>query len=361
MPLPLPRPSPRGLSPDNFTPPSRTPWGGRRIRAHYKAGLPLSAGDPVVGESWEVSVEPSFPSRVGETDELLSELIARNPEGWLGKSSARHQGQTPLLVKLIDTADRLSVQVHPRDDDPALGPDESGKPEAWIVLEADEGAGIYLGFADGVGRDEVARCLEGGGALDQLMTFVPVAAGDAFVIAAGTPHAIGAGITLIEPQFVRPGRRGLTYRFWDWNRRYDRQGRPAALGAPRELHVARSLAVTRWEAPRGEAFVDSCRAEPRELQVAAGDDGVLQGDRVIDWPWFVVDRWRGTGKAAWLAEGTMLAVTCTAGSVVVEGDTGVLALRRGESGVVPACARALELEARDGDAFVVRVREAPEA
>src|SRR5690606_5724972 len=137
------------------------------------------------------------------------------------------------------------------DGDPALGPGESGKPEAWVVLEADAGAGLYLGFREGVHRADVERCIAAGGALDALMNFVPVTAGDAFVIEAGTPHAIGRGLTLLEPQFVAPGCTGITYRYWDWNRRYDAAGALDPAGAPRALHLARSLDVTRWDGPRG--------------------------------------------------------------------------------------------------------------
>jgi len=341
---------PRRLRADNFTPPSRTPWGGQRILGRYKLDLGLNTGDSVVGESWEVSVEPSFPSRVADGGGTLAALLATAPALWLGsEGAARFDGQTPLLVKLLDAADNLSVQVHPADGDVALAADESGKPEAWVVLDAVAGAGLYLGFRDGVARGDVQECISTSGALDQLMTFVPVSPGDAFVIAAGTPHAIGAGLTLLEPQFVAPGRRGVTYRFWDWNRRYDAHGRRDDTGQPRQLHLERSLAVTRWEGLRGEAFVDSCRASATMLV-----EGALRHERVVDWPWFVVERWQGTGEGSQPACGKLLAVTCVAGQVAIEGATGSLALRCGQSGVVPAAAGALRISAREALAFTTR-------
>lgn len=326
---------PRLLRPDNLTPPTRTPWGGDAILSHYKAGLGL-ATHGVVGESWEVSIEPSFPSRFADDDTLLRDAIASDPEAWLGRYVAeRYGGQTPLLVKLLDAAENLSVQVHPEDGDPELREGESGKPEAWIVLDARQGAGLYLGFREGVGLAEVSACLETQGHLADLMNFVPVVPGDAFMIAAGTPHAVGAGVTLIEPQFVAPGRRGVTYRFWDWNRRYNAEGKRDPKGRARSLHVARSLAVSRWT--EGDS-VASARASSEVLE-----EGGLSRTKVIDWPWFVTERWRGTGTLKLPAIGTMWALCTLGGSAVLRcGDT-ELSIQRGQSAVVPACAGALEV------------------
>ncbi len=229
---------PRLLAPDTFTSPARTPWGGHRIRA-----LKGLAPGPVVGEAWELSVEPSHPSRLAD-GRLLEDALAAAPDAWLGREGPA--GSTGLLVKLLDTEAPLSVQIHPRDDDPALGPDESGKPESWYVVAAEPGAGLYLGLRPGVDRAAVERALDEGSDLSALLPFVPVEPGDFFVIEAGTPHCIGPGVLLVEPQRVSPGRRGLTYRYWDWNRRYDPDGREAPSGAPRPLHRARALEVTDW-------------------------------------------------------------------------------------------------------------------
>jgi mannose-6-phosphate isomerase len=337
--------APSRLAADNFTPATRTPWGGTRILSRYKAHLGIEATG-VVGESWEISVEPSFPS-VLESGEMLSDAIARNPEAWLGVEDARRYGQCPLLVKLLDADENLSVQVHPADDDDALAHDESGKPESWVVLDAEPGAGLYLGFREGVSREDVEACLRDGGPLDELMAFVPVSPGDAFVIESGTPHAIGAGITLLEPQHVTPGRRGLTYRYWDWNRRYDPSGKRHPQGKPRELHVTRSLEVTRWEAPRGDAFVETCRSAAISMS-----DGPVRRERVVDWRWFTVERWAGTGELT-IDTDRLLALTCVAGHVSITTDAGDLALSKGQSGVVPAAAPRLVLVADDAIVFAI--------
>ncbi|MEO1513019.1 MAG: type I phosphomannose isomerase catalytic subunit, partial [Planctomycetota bacterium] len=320
-----------------------------KIRRHYKAGLGLAEGPPV-GESWEISVEPSFPSRL-EDGSTLADAIAAAPEAWLGAEVAENYGQTPLLVKLLDAADDLSLQVHPRDGDPALAAYESGKPEAWVVLEAEPGAGLYLGFREGVERAHIEQTIAEAGRLDELMNFVPVSAGEAFVIDAGTPHAIGRGLTLLEPQFVAPGKKGVTYRYWDWNRRYDEQGRRDAAGTPRELHLERSLAVTTWDAPRGDAFVATCR--PRTEVIL--DEVRLRHDRLVESPWFVVEAWRGDGTLRVDAPGTMWAIVCVKGMASLSfGPDRALTLAQGQSAVVPAVARDLVVELTTAEVYATR-------
>jgi mannose-6-phosphate isomerase len=330
------------MAPDNFTPPSRTPWGGQVIR-RLKAGLPLApekAAYPVVGESWEISVEPSFPSRVVDLPRqpLLSSLLEADPVAALGPAAAVAFGGCPLLVKLLDAALPLSVQVHPADDHPGLAEDESGKAECWVILDAAPGAGLYLGFCDGVTREDVAHALSRGQDLERLLNFVPVTAGDCFELAPGTVHAIGAGVTLVEPQAVRPGKKGLTYRFWDWNRRYNRHGQPDPDGEPRPLHRESSLAVTDFDGARGVALVESLRrgaalVEQREA---------LSRERLVDGSAFRVERLRGSGRLS-------LEVDRLLGAVVVKGHltcetAGARSLfQAGESFVLPAALRQVEL------------------
>ena len=338
---------PRLLRADNFTPATRTPWGGRHILDHYKRGLdlarPQAGDDPAVmavcGESWEISVEPSFPSRLADDDTLLAVAIAAEPERWLGPAAvARGLEQTPLLVKIVDAREQLSVQVHPAIDDPLLAEHESGKLEVLFVLRtSSDDAGVYLGFRDGVSRDHVEQCLRSGGRLDQLMNFVPVRCGDALTIEAGTVHAIGAGVTLLEPQYVSPGRSGVTYRFWDWNRRYDGHGVQSEDGQPRPLHIDRALAVTDWDGPRGQELLDRCRSRsspPRPPSTAASPcrQSIATSSR------FAVERWSGAGALVIPAMDTLLGVVCIAGAGELSTAGGAVAIRRGQSAVVPAAA-----------------------
>lgn len=338
---------PERLQPDNVTPPARTPWGGRRITDCYKRGLDLGVDGAVVGEAWEVSVEPSFPSRIVRTGQSLAAAIAADPAGWLGPAIAtRFGGQTPLLVKLLDAAQNLSVQVHPAADDPALAPGESGKPEAWIILDAEPDAGIYLGFRDGVTRADVEAGLRDGGRIEALLNFVPVHPGEVFVVEAGTVHAIGAGVTLVEPQHVVPGRRAVTYRFWDWDRRYDAAGRLDRSGQPRALHVERALAVTDWDAPRGLRLVAQARARPRIAE--PGDSCRLARTSLVDTAWFAAERWTGSGRLLRPVT-TLLALVCVGGEAEITGPEGSITLGCGESAVVPAAAVKIVVEGRQAD------------
>lgn len=324
------------LSPDNFTPPSRTPWGGTRIVRRYKAGLGLTTTG-VVGESWELSVTPEFPSRLAD-GRPLAEVLAADPPAMLGREARRGRSATALLVKLLDTAAPLSVQIHPPHGHPGLEPSEAGKPESWYVLDAAPGAGVHLGLRRGVTPQRLRAAIDAGEDLSALLFFVPVEPGDVFLIRAGTAHAIGPGITLVEPQHVAPGRRGVTYRFWDWNRRYDATGRPDRSGRPRELHVEAALAVTDWDAPREDALLAEVR-----LRLGAPDRGgaarlapccgALGGVPSSD---LDVVRLHGSGTVALPELDALRALTVTAGSVAVEGAHGVTIVAAGRTAALPA-------------------------
>ncbi|MFC1641945.1 type I phosphomannose isomerase catalytic subunit [Myxococcota bacterium] len=339
------------LSPDNFTTPARTPWGGRRILDRFKRGLPLEvdiARYPVVGESWEFSVDPEFPSRIHKTRERLVDELANDPLSWLGESGAlRWGGATPLLVKLLDAADDLSVQVHPTNDYPGLRAHESGKPECWYVVERDPGAGIYLGLAEGVTRQDMERALRWGGEASALLNFVPVEVGDFFVIDAGTAHAIGRGVTLVEPQIVCPGRSGVTYRMWDWNRRYAANGTVDPAGKPRELAIEHALAVTAWQGPRGQQFLAEVRSRCPERDPRDATVSTLHRSDVL---W--VQRATGTGTAPWATEASLWSLTVLDGTVSLQHTEGALEVARGWSAVIPAAAGQVALVLRQAHAVL---------
>lgn len=347
------------LRPDNWTPPARTPWGGRAIVERIKRDLALDPDKvawPAIGESWELSFDPAFPSRDAGSGRTLAALVDDAPAAWLGADPLRAARARSLMLKLLDAREVLSLQVHPADDDPALAPDESGKPEGWVVLAREPGAGIWLGLADGVTRESFARAIDV--AIERaptpapdldpvlaLLNFVPVEVGDAFVIDAGTVHAVGPGVTLLEPQLVRPGRRGVTYRFWDWGRRYDPSGRFDPAGSPRPLHRERSLAVTAWDRPRGPAFVATCRRAPLALH----GDGALTYVRALDFAGLRLERVRGDGRLTLPATGAFRALTVVAGALTVMD----MPLRAGETLAVPACLGALDLGLTGADLFVL--------
>jgi mannose-6-phosphate isomerase class I len=324
------------LTPDNFTPASRTPWGGRSIVSKYKHNLQLRSQE-VVGESWEVSAGPEFPSVVEGTGQTLAMLASQDPLYVLGEECSR--GSTSLLVKLLDAADHLSVQIHPSDHYAGLGNDECGKPESWYVLDAEPGAGIYLGLAEHTTHATMKQMLMEGGDVSLLLGFVPVQTGDFFVVEDGTPHAIGKGITLIEPQIVSPGRKGVTYRYWDWNRRYDTHGNASPTGEPRPLHVEHALAVTAWNRLRGDAFLREVRARvgsprlnnPMRITPLCGTSNAMIQSQHLN-----VSRIDGTGEIHSPATGRLRALTVAEGFIEIHGEGTAVTVPRGRSAVIAA-------------------------
>jgi mannose-6-phosphate isomerase class I len=296
----------------------------------------------VVGEAWELSVEPDFPSRVVDGP-TLDEVLRSDP-ALLGTEAAL--GSTALLVKLVDAADDLSIQIHPTDADPLLAADESGKTEAWYIIDADPGAGLYLGFRDGVSRQDIQTAIDDQGEVDALMSFVPVSPGDVFLIEPGMPHAIGKGVLLLEPQRVSPGKRGLTYRYWDWNRKYDPAGQLDPGGQPRALHRERAIAVTDWEGPRADALLDrAChRAGPpaiggsARMEILVGHDGPLRSDVLS------LQRLAGSGNLELAAGDRLRSLTVLDGRLALRDGESTFELARGQTAALPACLGPLHVE-----------------
>ncbi len=225
---------PLKLAANNFTSLVKTPWAGKTIKKIYKNHLSPKEN---IGESWELSFDPAMSSSLESTGEKVfhtAHLLKK-------KFGMSEKENFNLLVKLLSAGKNLSVQIHPDYDDENLKQNECGKYESWWILEAEKGAGIYLDFKTGVTETEIQDCLKKNSDLSQLLNFIPVEKGDYFDIPPGTAHAIGAGITLLEPQRILFGKSGVTYRFWDWNRAYDEQGQEKAQGKKRDLHIKESL------------------------------------------------------------------------------------------------------------------------
>lgn len=248
------------LTPDLFTPLARTPWAGKKISKLFKSNFTGTQEMPI-GESWEVSCDPDFASGVISTDFTLTELIRLFPEAMLSPEYVRAKGPyCEILVKLIDADTPLSVQVHPTDSDPFLGDSDCGKPESWLVLDAEPGAGLYLGFSQAITIEEFAFMLRANEDIRSLLQFVPVQKGDFFEIQPGVPHAIGPGVVLLEPQRILFGKSGKTYRIWDWGRRYDEKGNlDSQKGKPRALHIVEALRIIDPENQVGEQFLKGLR------------------------------------------------------------------------------------------------------
>jgi mannose-6-phosphate isomerase len=333
---------------DVYTSPARTPWGGTRLVEHFgkRFGNPTD-GPAIVGESWELSLGPELPSLLAGSHELLRDHVARAPDAWLGAHAARSAG---LLVKLLDADEPLSLQIHPPDSHPELGPDEGGKPESWYVIRHEPGAWVAFGWREGVGREDVLGALaRADGTLAGLLQKVTVEVGDCFVVDAGTPHAIGPGITLVEPQFVARSKRGVTYRYWDWDRRYDPTGRPDPSGAARPLAVDEALAVTDWEHARGRALLARRwrRAGAPELDGQLALEPLAGPEARLESAWLRMERFAGEGALPWPALDALQALTVLGGRARLRDAASGEALAVAETGqtlAVPARAPAMLLE-----------------
>lgn len=214
-------------------------WGGRRLPEFLRKPAPHA--EPI-GEAWVLSDVDGNISTVADgrlAGRALRELLAEFPEQVFG-SAVPTDGRFPLLLKFIDARQELSVQVHPNDEQAARlhGPDQRGKTEAWVILDADAATSrIYAGFRPGVTADAVRRAIAERRAPETLHGFTP-RPGDCVFLRAGTVHAIGANILLFEVQQTSD----ITYRLYDWDRV------DAKTGQPRQLHVDRGLACADFAA-----------------------------------------------------------------------------------------------------------------
>lgn len=348
---------PHLLAPDNFTPAARTPWGGRRIVARYKdaLGLARELAEQAVGEAWELSFGPELPSRTQEGT-LLSELVSMDRGAYLGDEAAR--GASALLVKWLDADDDLSVQIHPDVSDPDLAPDETGKPECWYIVACEPAAGIYLGLGAGVDAAQMQSALASGADVSRLLRFQPVAPGDFYLLPPGLPHAVGRGVTLVEPQYVFPGKKGVTLRYWDWNRRYDSAGQRDPNGRGRELHVERALAVTDWHRAGDPRWLATQRTALGVADVhAPADCAALCGPQAapVSSPFLRAARLAGTGLVSLPSWGTLRALTVIDGEARLRGAFGELRVPRGTTAAIPAALGALDCELDRAHALVSSV------
>ncbi len=201
-------------------------WGGTRLKTEYGINCPTE----ICAEGWMLACHADGTNTVlnGEMEgRSFGEVLSL----WGGKE------EFPILIKLIDARDKLSVQVHPEDEYAYKNEGEPGKTEMWYIVDCDEGARLIYGFTRELNKAEFEQRIREN-TLDEVMNYVPVKKGDVFFIAAGTLHAIGGGILIAEIQ----QNSNTTYRVSDY-------GRLGADGKPRALHVEKALDVTKTAPP----------------------------------------------------------------------------------------------------------------
>jgi mannose-6-phosphate isomerase len=277
-------------------------WGGRRLAEVLDKPLP---GAEPFGESWDVSDHGSHRSVVAtgpHAGRTLRDLMELDRLSLLGPAAARHE-TFPWLVKFLDAADWLSVQVHPDEEKVKRHwPGEGPKTEAWFVIDAAPGSRIYAGLLPGVDEDRLRHALAQGTVAECLHSFEP-RSGDCLFLPAGTVHAVGGGVLMAEVQQTSDA----TFRLFDWNRR-------DARGNARKLHIEEAIACIDWE--RGP--VHPRRAAARDV--------------LVECPYFVLEYRRARAAFPCAGSGRLQLLIALRG----RGQLGSEPVRPGEAWVLPA-------------------------
>lgn len=297
-------------------------WGGRNLERLYRK--PLPPGVPV-GESWEISDRPGDVSVIANgplAGKDLRWLMENHRADLLGRAKPLND-RFPLLIKILDAVEKLSLQVHPQ---PATAAALGGEPktEMWYIADAAPGAELFVGLRRGVTRPDFERKIRDGTVADCFHR-VPVRAGDAMFLPSGRVHSIGAGNVIFEIQ----QNSDTTFRVFDWNR--------AGLdGKPRELHVAQSLASIN--------FTDF---EPALIpsRTVAGKGSEVRP--LLNDPLFSVEvvSMKSSQSASWPMQ-TCAIFGVVEGCIATVGGGQAPELGAGQFCLVPACLQTAELHAK---------------
>jgi mannose-6-phosphate isomerase len=304
-------------------------WGGRELERLY--AKPLPAGKPI-GESWEISDRP------GDASVIVNGPLAGKDLRWLMENHAAEvlggakpaAGNCfPLLCKILDAREKLSLQVHP----PARKAAElKGEPktEMWFIADAAPGASLYVGLKRGVTRAEFEKKISDGSVADCFHR-LPVRAGDTMFLPSGRVHAIGDGLVIFEIQ----QNSDTTYRVFDWNR-------VGLDGKPRELHIPQSL-----------ASIDFNDFEPKLVVTKFVTDGKIQKCPLVNNPLFNVAAWKlDSGAHGLLGSKKLQIVAVTTGEVEVKSGPTAVNLSAGQFSLIPASLERTEIVAKPAAALL---------
>lgn len=307
-------------------------WGGRRLEAMFDKALP---SEEPFGESWEVADLPQGQSRVdtgtlqGWTLEELVKVWGAQLVGTLAEGE-----RFPLLVKILDASEDLSVQVHPGAQHLDAFPEARSKDETWIILGVEEGGSVLHGFREEVTAESFRAAIARGNVVE-LLRRIEVAPGDVLRVNPGTVHAICKGVVLLEIQ--QPS--DTTYRVYDY-------GRPGLDGQPRALHVDEAVAVTNYSGLDDEKIESFRRG----------------GSERYDWKLLVdVYAYRAEslefrGGCTWDVDPRSVQILFLLEGSCEVGEGGSrrgLVLTRGQTAVIPACVGRVDLFASQGAKIVV--------
>jgi mannose-6-phosphate isomerase len=318
------------LYPLKFKPiPREMIWGGNNLRKKFNKDFPE---DSPVGESWEISSYPGYLSVVDNGRlqmNTIEELIGAYMGDLVGeKIYSRFKTEFPLLIKLIDAGEVLSVQVHPDDEMAALRHNSRGKTEMWYVLEAEPGAELISGFNQKVSPGMFREKLKSGRLAD-ILNVEKVTAGDVFFMPAGRVHAIGKGIILAEIQETSD----ITYRIHDWERRDSR-------GNYRQLHLDLAMEAIDFnfyndyrtvieKKPNASVLLAECQYFTTNL---------LEFDTTLNRDYKHAD--------------SFVVYICTKGEFSVDWGNGKISAKKGETLLIPAIIDQVSLSCKEASALL---------
>ena len=303
-------------------------WGGTKLKDEYGFETDLER----VSEAWVLACNKDGDGTVlnGEMKgKPLSEVLKLWGDKAIGERAAKFP-YFPLLIKLIDACDRLSLQVHPNDEYAMRVEGEFGKTEMWYVVDCEPGAQLIYGLTKKIGKEEFERRIRDN-TIEEVCNFVPVKKGDVFFIKAGTLHAIGNGILIAEVQ----QNSNTTYRVSDY-------GRLGADGKPRALHIDKAIDVTKTEPPTvpygqvGEVM-------------NVGNSSIRS---LASCPLFTAEALKLKGDYTVSSDG-FVSVVVLSGEINAAWDGGELGLKKGSSLFIPANTRTVL--SGEGEALISRV------
>lgn len=307
-------------------------WGGRELARLY--GKKLPTGQPI-GESWEISDRPGDASIIANgplAGKNLRWLMENHAAEILGDAKSAAEGRFPLLCKILDAREKLSLQVHP----PANKAKElRGEPktEMWFIADAAPDASLYVGLKKGVTRVEFEKKIADGSVADCFHR-IPVKAGDTMFLPSGRVHAIGDGLVIFEIQ----QNSDTTYRVFDWNR-------VGLDGKPRELHVAQSL-----------ASIDFNDFEPKLVPAFYRQATGFKFRQLVEDPLFTIQEivFENAGSVKLTGQFLrILAATKGAMSITALGNDITIELEPGDFCLIPASLKDVEVKAAASTSFLV--------
>ena len=302
-------------------------WGGRTLERLYGKRLP--AGVPI-GESWEISDRPGDESIIANgshAGRTLRWLMEEHASELLGEAAAAGD-RFPLLCKILDAREKLSLQVHPPAHAADLG---EPKTEMWYIAAADPGAELFVGLKPGTTREVFAQAIHDR-RVAECFHRIPVRAGDTMFLPSGRVHAIGAGLVIFEIQ----QNSDTTFRVYDWDR-------PGLDGRPRDLHIEQSL-----------TSIDFTDVEPSLVAAQRQTSGSLVYQRLVSHALFTADLIEASAASMMKVKpGTVRVVASVRGGVAVHGGGTAAHLEAGDFCVVPASLRDATIHADAGSRWLL--------